>query len=148
MKKLLFVFIVLFPVVLFSQSIDYNDKGGYIAKGYDVVAYFSGTPKIGSSKYIQTYKGAKYKFSTKANLNKFKANPSKYIPQYGGYCAYAMGKDGSKVSINPKTFEIRNGNLYLFYNSYGTNTFNKWKKEGAAKLKTQADKNWKKVRFK
>jgi YHS domain-containing protein len=133
------------PLSLIAQNIDYNQKKGFIAKGYDVVAYFDGTPKAGKSKYTTTHQGAKYKFSTKANLAKFKKNPSQYIPEYGGYCAYAMGKDGSKVAINPKTFKIINGKLYLFYNAYGINTLRKWKKENPKQLKKQADTNWKEV---
>lgn len=47
--------------------------------------------------------------------------------------------------MNPKTFEIRDGKLYLFYDSWGTNTFELWKKEGAEKLQKQANKNWLKI---
>ena len=75
----------------------------------------------------------------------FQKNPKKYIPQYGGYCAYAIGKSSEKVSINPKTFEIRNDKLYLFYNSWGTNTLKPWKQETPEKLKNQADINWIKI---
>ena len=60
--------------------------------------------------------------------------------------SYVMSK-GSKVSINPKTFEVRNGKLYLFYNSYGTNRFTKWKKDRTS-FKIKADKNWTQLKFK
>ncbi len=145
MKNSFLLFIFLMPLSLIAQNIDYNDKGGFVAKGYDVVAYFDNAPKAGKSKYTIKHEGAKYKFSTKTNLVKFKKNPTKYIPQYGGYCAYAMGKDGSKVSINPKTYEIIDGKLYLFYNSFGINTLKKWNKQAPKKLKKQADAYWEEV---
>ena len=61
------------------------------------------------------------------------------------FCAYAMGAKGSKVPVNPETFEIRDGKLYLFYNKGNTNTLTLWTKEGAKELKEKADKNWKKI---
>jgi beta-xylosidase len=67
------------------------------------------------------------------------------VPQYGGYCAFAMAIKWEKVSIDPETFEIRDGKLYLFYNSWGTNTFTSWIKEGPAQLILKADKNWQKI---
>ena len=72
----------------------------------------------------------------------FLKNPSKYEPQYGGWCAYAMGSAGEKVEINPETFKIIDGKLYLFYNAYFNNTLKSWNKE-ETKLKSQADTNWK-----
>lgn len=152
MKFMNFVLILILGSIttttIIAQSTDYNDNGNYIAKGYDVVAYFDGQAKAGTKKYVYKYQNTKLKFSSQKNLNRFKKNPTKYLPQYGGYCAYAMGKDGSKVSVNPKTFEIRNGKLYLFYNAYLTNTLKSWKKEGAEQLRKKADKNWEKVKFK
>ena len=147
MKQFLILFFVGLTFAVSAQQIDYNDNGKYIAKGYDVVAYFSGKTIAGNSRYIHSYNGTKFKFSNQTNLSKFKSNPKKHIPQYGGYCAYAMGKKGEKVSINPKTFEIRNGKLYLFYNSYGTNTLTKWKKGNPTSLKAKADENWIKLKF-
>lgn len=143
MKKviLLFVFITSFVQ---AQS-DYNLKKGAIANGYDVVAYFNNKAEKGSKKYTTTYEGALFKFSSEKNLETFKKTPQKYIPQYGGYCAYAIGKTGEKVDINPKTFEIRNGKLYLFYNSWGTNTLTLWLQENPDELQKQADKNWRKL---
>ena len=91
------------------------------------------------------YDGVQFYFSSQENLNTFKANPTKYVPQYGGFCAYAMGAKGSKVPVNPETFEIRDGKLYLFYNKGNTNTLTLWTKEGAKELKDKADKNWTKI---
>merc|ERR1712065_31074 len=99
----------------------------------------------GKNKFTYSYKDVKYKFSTKENLELFTKNPKKFLPEYGGYCAYAIGKKGRKVSINPKTFEIRDGKLYLFYNKGRTNTLDLWLKEGAEELQAKADKNWIKI---
>jgi YHS domain-containing protein len=128
-----------------SQAGDHNLKGGYAAEGYDVVAYFSKTAVKGNAKFATTHKGAGYKFSSLENLEKFKKSPDTYAPQYGGWCAYAIALKSKKVGIDPKTYEIRGGKLYLFYNSWGTDTLKLWLKEKPAKLKIAADKNWAKI---
>jgi YHS domain-containing protein len=127
-----------------AQKSNINIQSGYAIKGYDAVSYFSGSPKEGSSKHVTVHHGAKFKFASAENMQKFKANPSKYVPAYGGYCAYAMA-NGKKVSINPKTYELKNGKLYLFYNSLGTNTLEKWKKESPEALRKKADIQWKNI---
>lgn len=143
--RAIFIFLCIgFSTTVFSQ--DYNIQDGYVAGGYDVVAYFNNKAIEGNKKFTTSYEGARFKFSSQENLNTFKKEPSKYLPQYGGYCAYALGKNGKKVSIDPETFEIHDGKLYLFYNSWLNNTYTKWKKEGAEKLRTQADNNWKKIK--
>ena len=142
MKNLLIVFLFI-SVTTFGQQ--YNVKKGIIANGYDVVAYFSNQAIKGNKKNTTNYDGVTFLFSSHENLKLFQKSPKKYIPQYGGYCAYAIGKSSEKVSINPKTFEIRNGKLYLFYNSWGTNTLKLWKQENPEKLKNQADINWIKI---
>ncbi len=143
MKSLyLFSFVVFACLSLSAQSIPYNIQKGYVAKGYDVVSYFDNEAKKGDKKYTFVHDDVKYKFSSKENLEKFETNPDAYIPQYGGYCAYAIGKNGDKVKINPETFEIRDGKLYLFYNTVFANTLEKWIEEGAEELQTKADKNW------
>ena len=147
MKKIV-VLLLLISASVFSQQIDYNTKKGAIANGYDVVAYFANKAIKGEKKFSVKYDGVSFRFSSKENLEVFKKSPDKYIPQYGGYCAYAIGLKGEKVSINPKTFEIRDGKLYLFYNAWGTNTLDLWTKEGADKLKIQADTNWKEIKHK
>ena len=147
MKKIV-VLLLLISASVSSQQIDYNTKKGAIANGYDVVAYFANKAIKGEKKFSVKHDGVSFRFSSKENLEAFKKSPNKYIPQYGGYCAYAIGLKGEKVSINPKTFEIRDGKLYLFYNAWGTNTLDLWTKEGADKLKIQADTNWKEIKNK
>ena len=71
-----------------------------------------------------------------------------YIPQYGGYCAYAVAESSKKVNIDPETFEIRDGKLYLFYNSWGNNTLKKWNKKNVKGLQKKADLNWEVIKFK
>ena len=142
MKQITLI-LLLISTSLFSQQ--YNTKNGAIANGYDVVSYFNNKAEKGKNEFSTTHDGVNFRFSSKENLKTFKENPKQYIPQYGGYCAYAIGKTGEKVSINPKTFEIRDNKLYLFYNSWGTNTLDLWKRENPKELQQQADKNWKKL---
>jgi YHS domain-containing protein len=119
-----------------------------VANGYDVVAYFNNEAIEGNKKFTFQYDGVNYKFSSEKNLNLFIKSPEKYIPEYGGYCAYAIAQKANKVSINPKTFKVTNGKLYLFYNAWGTNTLELWQKAGENLLQNEADENWKKLKFK
>lgn len=146
MKKLNLVVLLLSFASVFGQETINVNKNGFAADGYDVVAYFDNTPIEGQEKYKTEIDGVKYQFSSEENLQKFKENPEKYIPQYGGWCAYAISLKNQKVEVNPKTFEIADGKLYLFYNAWGTNTLKLWQKEGAEKLRVQADKNWDKTK--
>ena len=148
MMKYLFIgYLLISSFALFSQKINYNLDDGFIAEGYDVVSYFSKSPKEGKQDFVYSYKGARLKFANQSNLNVFKDNPEKYFPKYGGWCAYALGARNKKVTIDPETYEIRNGGLYLFYNSWGTNTFNKWLNENPNKLAYKAAKNWETMKF-
>ena len=133
---------------LSAQTIDYNLKKGFIANGYDVVAYFNNEAIEGDKKFTTSFDGIKYKFSSEKNLKIFNKNPEKYMPQFGGYCAYAIAVKNDKVSINPETFQIKDGKLYLFYNAWGTNTLYLWKNKNENALKEKADKNWENLKFK
>ena len=123
----------------------FNLTDGIAIKGYDPVAYFTQNKAIKGSKEIALFhQGVTYYFSLVADKEAFKTNPAKYEPEYGGWCAFAMGDNGEKVSIDPGTFKIVNGKLYLFYNRYFTNTLKDWNKNEAA-LKKNADTNWPKL---
>jgi YHS domain-containing protein len=103
--------------------------------GYDPVAYFTdGKPAKGQDALAFDYQGAKWKFASQAHLDLFKADPQKYAPQYGGYCAYGVSQD-SLVSIEPDKFKIVDGKLYL---NYDADVQAKWLKDPAGYIK-QAD---------
>lgn len=119
----------------------FNLKKGVAIDGYDPVSYFSGSPQQGNDQLKYTYKGITYWFSTTTNLQKFIDSPDQYEPQYGGWCAYAIGDSGKKVKVDPKTYKITHGKLYLFYNFNGYNTLEDWNKNEKP-LKAAADKNW------
>jgi hypothetical protein len=119
----------------------YNTQSGWGLDAHDPVSYFSGNPLKGDKKISINYQGIYYAFANVANLNAFKLEPNKYEPQYGGWCAYAMGSNGEKVDVDPETYKIINGKLYLFYHSWTNNTLTKWNKD-EQRLKISADKNW------
>ena len=84
-------------------------------RGYDTVAYFTqGMPVEGSDAYTVDYMGATWKFASQEHLDLFTAEPEKYAPQYGGYCAYAMA-NGETASAEPDLWTIHEGKLYLNY---------------------------------
>jgi YHS domain-containing protein len=145
--KTLLIFLFAFSVITgFTQDNDlrkkhFNTEKNIAIEGYDPVSYFEGSPLEGEGDLAFSYNGIKYLFSSNTTLNKFKSNPSKYETAYGGWCAYAMGATGEKVKIDPETFKIVDGKLYLFYNFWGNNTLEDWD-ENELKLKTAADKNW------
>lgn len=123
----------------------YNLEDNLAIQGYDPVAYFKENKAVKGSKDLAvSYQGVLYYFSSVANKEEFKKNAAPYEPQYGGWCAYAMGSKGEKVSIDPKTFKIIKGKLYLFYNKFFNNTLTEWNKDETS-LKNKADANWKAI---
>jgi len=142
------IILLLISSLAWAQSDDVRIKNFNLTKqiaieGYDPVSYFDNKPKKGNSEIKFSNKGVIYLFASEQNLVKFKINPEKYEPAYGGWCAYAMGETGEKVKIDPGTFKIADGKLYLFYNFWGNNTLIDWNKNEVP-LKTSADQHWKK----
>lgn len=114
-------------------------------QGYDPVAYFKqGKAVKGKKEFSASYQGIVYYFANETDKAAFLKNPTAYEPQYGGWCAFAMGDYGEKVEVDPETFKILDGKLYLFYNKFLNNTLKSWNKN-EAKLKKNADANWEKL---
>lgn len=120
----------------------FNIEKGIAIQGFDPVAYFLMNKAIkGSKSFAANIEGVTYYFSSQKNKDIFSKDPKKYEPQYGGWCAYAMGANNEKVEVDPETFKIIDGKLYLFFHSWINNTLTKWN-EDEKNLKAKADKNW------
>jgi len=116
-------------------------SGGVAINGYDPVGYFTaGKPVRGSSKHTSSYNGATWRFASADSKAKFDAEPAKYAPQYGGYCAWAVAK-GTTAKTDPDAWRIHKGKLYLNYNK---SIQARWQKDIPSNVK-QADANWPKV---
>jgi len=90
-----------------------NTEHGWAIKGYDPVAYFTtGKPTPGMAQFTTTYKGATYRFASAENRARFIAGPEELVPQYGGYCAYAIAIN-KIADIEPDEWAIVNDKLYL-----------------------------------
>ena len=147
MKRFLALFFISISASLTAQQTDYNTKKGFVAEGYDVVSYFTETePLKGKKKYQVTYDGAKFKFSSEKNAVLFEENPTKYVPQYGGYCAYAIAAKKTKMSVDAEKYEIRDGKLYLFYSSWFSSALTAWKEGDTKKLQKKGDENWEELK--
>lgn len=149
MKTIAAVFIALFAISFAAQAQSpetrkkqFSLENGLAIQGYDPVAYFTQSKAVkGQAANAFTYKDVTYRFATAANRDAFQKSPEKFEPQYGGWCAYAMGANGEKVEIDPETFKIVDGKLFLFYHTFINNTLTKWNKD-EANLHKKADQNW------
>ncbi|WOR16131.1 YHS domain-containing (seleno)protein [Hyphomonas sp. FCG-A18] len=107
-------------------------------EGHDAVAYFTqGKPVKGSKDFSTEYQGAEFRFASAENLETFKADPAKYAPQYGGYCAWAVSQ-GMTAKGDANHWAIVDGKLYLNYNKKIQNTWN----EDRASFIVKADAEW------
>lgn len=113
-------------------------------EGYDVVAYQDGSAKEGSKKFESVYRGVTYRFIDEKNRTRFAADPEKFVPTYGGWCASAMGAKGKKVEIDPKNFKVKDGRLFLFYKDFFSDALKDWNKH-EAEWEPAADESWKKI---
>jgi YHS domain-containing protein len=110
-----------------------------MADGYDAVAYFTQSkPLKGDPQYTVEHNGAKFMFSSKQNMDLFKANPTQYWPQYGGHCSASMAQ-GQLVKGDPQQFVIHEGKLYLQANQAGNAAF----RSKPAEMTRTAETNWK-----
>jgi YHS domain-containing protein len=115
-----------------------NTENGWAIKGYDPVAYFTtGKPTPGMAQFTTTYKGATYRFATSDNRARFIAAPEKFVPQYGGYCAYAIALN-QVADIDPDEWAIVNDKLYL-NNGFLAQTL--WSFDKSSNI-AKGDRNW------
>lgn len=134
------VFVIL-TISAAAQSEIFTTKAGAI-DGYDAVSYFTESkPVTGMKEYAFIWKGETWLFSSTTNMEAFKANPDKYAPQFGGYCAYGVA-DGHKAKIDPQAWTIIEGKLYLNYNKEVQLLWNKDQQNFIKK----ATKNWPEIK--
>jgi YHS domain-containing protein len=116
----------------------YTNWRGLAVSGYDPVAYFSeGRPVPGSSEHSLEWMDATWRFASAENLARFRADPAKYAPQYGGYCAWAVAQ-GYTASADPEAWRIVEGRLYL---NYDRDVQQKWEADIPGFI-ARADRSW------
>ena len=118
----------------------YSDSSGAI-RGYDPVAYFTQSrPVKGSREFTHRWNGATWRFASAENRDRFAAEPEKYAPQYGGYCAYGVAS-GYAVKIEPDAWSVVDGRLYL---NYDRGVQKSWQADVPGYIR-KADANWPQV---
>ncbi len=141
MKNACFLLFLISAPLLAIDPINKSLFGNVAIKGYDPVAYFTDQkPVKGSKKFSTTWKEAKWFFVSQANLEAFIAEPEKYAPQYGGYCAWAVSQN-STAGIDPEAWKIVDGKLYL---NYDKNIQKKWEQDIPGHI-ALANEHWPKL---
>lgn len=111
---------------------------GKAIRGYDPVAYFTeGRPLEGSGDFTAEWMGATWRFASAANRDAFQADPARYAPQYGGYCAWAVSQ-GYTASIDPEAWRIVGDKLFL---NYSKSVQRRWEKDTPGNI-AKGDRNW------
>ena len=111
---------------------------GLAIRGYDPVAYFTdGRPVPGKADLSSAWNGATWRFATAEHKAAFDAEPAKYAPQYGGYCAWAVSQ-GYTAPIDPNAWKVVDGKLYL---NYSADVQKDWQKDVPGHI-AKANGNW------
>lgn len=119
-----------------SAADDYRNSVVGVS-GYDLVSYHKGGPVPGSGHHVSEHDGVTYLFASKGNKAAFDANPEKYLPAYGGWCAFGVSV-GKKFASDPLAWRIVNERLYL---NLDKDIQKQWLKDVPGRIKT-ADNNW------
>jgi YHS domain-containing protein len=115
---------------------------GLAIEGTDPVAYFTeGRPVAGASDFEHVWMGAVWRFASAENLARFQADPERYAPQYGGWCAWAVAQ-GYTAKIDPEAWRIEDGRLYL---NYSKAVQARWAQDIRGNI-AKADRNWPEIR--
>ncbi|MGD9851977.1 MAG: YHS domain-containing (seleno)protein [Nitrospirales bacterium] len=135
------VFLAMAATPVLAGDVTHSTPG---ISGYDPVAYFTeGKPVKGSGYHVAEYKGVTYVFASKDHKTTFEANPEKYVPAYGGYCAYGVAV-GKKFVSDPEAWKIVQGKLYL---NLDKDIQGKWAKDIPGYIK-KSEANWKEIKDK
>lgn len=139
---------MLLTTSVFAQNkMAYNiDNSNIALQGYSPVSYLDlGLAQRGSKEFKSEYEKVVYYFTSAEQKKTFDRNPTKYLPQYGGYCAFGIYA-GAKFRIDPNKFIVSNGKYYLYLNNVELDAKQLWLAEkNHDKLMRTADKNWKKL---
>ena len=139
------IFVAFFTIQVSADSPIRGAKEGIAIDGHDPVAYFTERAAVkGSPEYAHEWNGAKWLFSSSEHRDLFAANPDRYVPQYGGYCAYgvASGYISKKVGYED-AWTIHNGKLYMFPDRRAQTA---WFRTGGQGNIRYADQNWPKLK--
>jgi YHS domain-containing protein len=121
-----------------AKAGDFFERNNLAIEGYDPVAYFTEKRAVkGSLEFRSDFQGSTFQFASAAHRDAFAADPSKYAPQYGGYCAYGMAK-GYKAAIDPAAFTVVSDKLYL---NYSETVRSQWLSDIPGYIR-RADVNW------
>lgn len=132
---------VALSLAVLTSSPAVAESGGVALAGYDTVAYFTMNKAVkGKSQFTAEYLGKTWHFANEAHKKLFVANPAKYAPQYGGYCAWGVAAKDDFFPSDPNVFAIHDGKLYLNYNK---SVSQDWNKNRAGFIK-QGDANYSK----
>ena len=130
--------LLVLPALAQPKSLLNLDKAGVAIQGYDPVAFFTEhKPVKGKPELVVRHLGAVYYFASREHRDQFKADPAKYEPVFGGYCAYGVSRN-KLVEIDVEAFQIVDGKLVLQYSKGVREDFNKDTKGNLAK----AEANW------
>ena len=127
----------------------YNtEPSGLALSGYDPVAYFpegGGAPLRGEGRFTAEHEGRVYRFASEENRARFLAAPSRYEPQFGGWCTYAVA-NGYKFHVDPESFLVQDDRLLLFYKGALGDAKSEYLKADADAELRSADTNWQTLR--
>lgn len=115
-----------------------NAEDGLALRGYDAVAYFTqGRPVRGDARFEAEWGGARWRFADAANRDAFLADPARYAPQYGGYCAWAVAQ-GYTAPADPLQWRVVQDKLYV---NYDAGVQRRWLRDIPGFI-VAADRNW------
>lgn len=127
---------LLFPAL--ARAAQVNAEGGVAVRGTDVVAYVTeGRPVAGRVEFTHAWRGADWRFASAANRDRFAAQPERFAPAYGGFCAFAVS-EGYTAPIDPAAWRIVDGRLFL---NYDRSVQRRWERDIPGRI-ARADANW------